>query len=92
MAFTRVGPDSGKVGKMYNIGGIMYYPAIATVADQSHVIGYVVCWQMLRVTPQAVAQFSQLIGAGTTLYIANTDGSLWTDLLKPIPALLFKIE
>ncbi|MFI5161934.1 MAG: ATP-binding protein [Sphingobacteriales bacterium] len=91
IAFTHVGPDSGKVGKIHNIGGLMYYPAIATVADQSHIIGYVVCWQMLRVTPQAVAQFSQLIGAGTTLYIANTDGSLWTDLMKPVSALPFKL-
>ena len=48
------------------------------------------CWQWLHVTPKAVAQFSQLIGTGTILYIANTDGSLWTDLLKPIPALPLK--
>ncbi len=91
LAFTHVGPDFGQeIGKIYNIKGLMYYPAIATVTDQNHIIGYVICWQILRVTPQAVAQFSQLIGAGTTLYIANTDGSLWTDLLKPIPALPLK--
>jgi signal transduction histidine kinase len=90
LAFTHVGPDSGKVGKIYSIKGLMYYPAIATVTDQNHIIGYVICWQVLHITPQAVAQFSQLIGTGTTLYIANTDGSLWTDLLKPIPALPLK--
>jgi signal transduction histidine kinase len=92
LAFTPVGPDSGKVGKIYNVKGLMYYPAIATIADQNHIIGYVMCWQALRVTPQAVAQFSQLMGTGTTLYIANTDGSLWTDLLKPVPALPFKLN
>jgi len=49
------------------------------------------CWQILRVTPKAVAQFTQLIGAGTRLYIVNTDGSVWTDLIKPVAA-PFKIN
>ena len=90
LAFTHVGPDSGKVGKIYRMGNSMYYPAIATVADGNHIIGYIMCWQWLHVTPKALSQFSQLIGTGTTLYIANIDGSLWTDLLKPIPALPLK--
>src|SRR5579872_2365285 len=90
LAFTHVGPDSGSVGKIYRIGDTMYYPVIASVTEEKHIIGYIICWQWLRVTPKAVAQFSQLIGTGTTLYIANTDGSLWTDLLKPIPALPLK--
>jgi len=90
LAFTHVGPDSGKVGKIYLMRDTMYYPAIATVTEEKHIIGYIICWQWLHVTPKAVAQFSQLIGTGTTLYIANTDGSLWTDLLKPIPALPLK--
>ena len=90
LAFTHVGPDSGSVGKIYRMGDTMYYPAIATVTDGNQIIGYIMCWQWLHVTPKAVAEFSQLIGTGTTLYIANTDGSLWTDLLKPIPALPLK--
>jgi len=91
LAFTHVGPDSSKVGKIYKVGDSMYYPVIATVPDKDHIIGYVMCWQMLRVTPKAVAQFTQLIGAGTELYIVNTDGSLWTNLIKPIAA-PFKVD
>ncbi|MGZ3945750.1 MAG: ATP-binding protein, partial [Mucilaginibacter sp.] len=86
LAFTHVGRDSSKVGKIYKVGDSMYYPVIATVVDQDQIIGYVICWQMLRVTPKAVAQFTQLIGTGTVLYIANTDGSIWTNLIKPVAA------
>jgi signal transduction histidine kinase len=38
----------------------------------------------VRATPQALAQLSQLLGAKAELYIGNADGSLWTDLLKPV--------
>jgi len=91
LAYTHVGPDSSKVGKIYKVGDSMYYPVIATVVDKGRTIGYVMCWQMLRVAPKAVAQFTQLIGTGTRLYIANTDGSLWTNLIKPVAA-PFKIN
>ena len=92
LAFTPVGKDSCKVGKIYNVKGSMFYPIIATVVDKNQIIGYIVCWQSLKTSPQAVAQFTQLMGSGASLYIVNNDGSLWTDMMKPVASLPFKIN
>jgi signal transduction histidine kinase len=89
---TPVGPDSCKIGKLYIEKGAMYYPVIATVTDSEHIIGYIVSWQRLLATPQAVAQFSQLMGTGAKLYIGNTDGSLWTDMIRPVTGPPFKVN
>jgi signal transduction histidine kinase len=89
---TPVGPDLCKIGKLYIENGAMYYPAIASVTDNKNTIGYIVCWQRLIASPQAVAQFTQLMGAGAKLYVGNTDGSLWTDMLKPVSGPPFKVD
>jgi signal transduction histidine kinase len=47
-------------------------------------VGYLVCWRPLRTSPQAIDQLSKLLGTKATLYFANKDGTLWTDLLKPV--------
>src|SRR5665213_1427673 len=82
----RVGPDSCKVGKTYATGDSMYYPVAATIADRNQVIGYLVSWRLLSSSPKELKQLSQLMGTGAILYIGNTDGSLWTNLIKPVPA------
>jgi signal transduction histidine kinase len=89
---TPVGPDSCKIGKLYIEKDAMYYPAIAAVTDNERTIGYVVCWQRLLATPQAVAQFSLLMGTGSKLYIGNKDGSLWTDMIRPAAGPPFKVN
>jgi len=35
-------------------------------------------------TPGALEQLSRLMGTDARIFVGNTDGSLWTDLLKPI--------
>jgi len=82
--------DSVMVGKIYNINGGMYYPIIATIINKKHLLGYIFGWQAVKVTPQAVAQFSGFLGPGAVLYIENSDASFWTDLLKPVPNPVFK--
>src|SRR6185312_11234611 len=81
----RVGPDSCKIGEIYAAGDSMYYPVAASIVDRKHVIGYLVSWRSLSSSPKELEQLSQLMGAGATLYIGNTDGSLWTNLIKPVP-------
>lgn len=80
-----IGPDSSKIGKIYLAGDSMYYPVVASVTNQKKIIGYVIRWRLLSATPKAIEQFSKLIGTNATLNIGNNDGSLWTDLVKPIP-------
>src|SRR6185312_3157978 len=79
------GPDSCKVGKIYKAGESMYYPVAATIVNKKQVIGYLVSWRLLSSSPKEIEQLSQLMGAGATLYIGNTDGSLWTNLVTPVP-------
>ncbi|MBK5214990.1 MAG: HAMP domain-containing protein [Flavobacteriaceae bacterium] len=81
-----VGPDSCKAGKIYVIGDSMYYPVVATVTDKKQIIGYLVTWRSLSSTPKGLEQLSQLMGTGATLYIGNTGGSFWTNLIKPVPS------
>jgi signal transduction histidine kinase len=89
---TPVGPDTCKIGKLHIEKGALYYPVIATVTDNGHTIGYVVSWQRLVASPQAVAQFSQLMGTGAKLYIGNADGSIWTDMIRPVTGPPFKVN
>lgn len=81
-----VGPDSCKAGKIYAVGNSMYYPVVATVTDKKQLIGYLVIWRSLSSTPKGLERLSQLMGTGATLYIGNTDGSFWTNLIKPVPS------
>ncbi len=92
IAFTHVGPDSTRVGKIYNLNGIMYYPIITSVTEKKHLLGYIICWIRLYATQKAVDQLSQLVGSNAGFYIVNVDGSLWTDMIKPVPPLLTKIN
>jgi signal transduction histidine kinase len=77
--------DTGSVGKILVARDSMYYPMIVGILHNEKIAGYLVRWRLLTTTPQAVAQFSQLLGTKATLYLGNVDKSLWTDLLKPIP-------
>jgi signal transduction histidine kinase len=92
LSLTNIGPDSGKVGKIYNLNGSMYYPAVATVTNNKNIIGYIVCWQVIHASPKTVKQFSQLMGTGAALYVGNTDGSLWTNMIKPVKGPVVKID
>lgn len=80
---TPVMPDSCRIGKFYNKNGTLYYPIIAGVSANGKLSGYLVSWQLLHTSPQAVTQLSQLMGSGSRLYLGNTDGSVWTDMIKP---------
>jgi signal transduction histidine kinase len=91
ISYTKVDPDSSKVGKIYNINGFVYHPIITSVTDQKRIIGYIVSWISIHETPKSMAQFYQLVGISADIYIKNTDGSLWTNLIDPLPA-PFKIK
>jgi len=91
LLFTPVDQVACRVGKIYKIGNAMYYPIIASVTDKKHIQGYIVSWQVVRTTPQAAQQLSQIMGTGAVLYIGNVDGSLWTDMVKPVTSPPIKI-
>jgi signal transduction histidine kinase len=81
--------DSAAVGKICEVKHLMYYSIIVPIIDNKQAIGYLVRWRLLTASPNAIKQFSKIMGTNATLYIGNEDGSLWTDMLKhvsnPIP-------
>ena len=82
---TRIeGDDSGRVEKLFASGNSIYYPIIANIFENRQLIGYIVRWKRVVSTPGALEQLSRLMGTDARIFVGNTDGSLWTDLLKPI--------
>jgi signal transduction histidine kinase len=79
-------PDSSFVGKLYQVGDSIYYPIISAVTEKKSVIGYLIRWRVQTSTAKGLEQFSQLLGTNAKLYVGNKDGSLWTDLITPVPA------
>jgi len=78
-------PDAGFVGNIYSVNDIMYYPVIIPVKEGKRIVGYLQRWRKLSVSRQGILQLSQLLGTGATLYVGNKDGSLWSNMIKPIP-------
>lgn len=82
--FTGRKPDSNFVGRFYFAGDSLYYPVIATITSDKKTLGYLLRWRPFRATPKTLAQLSQLLGTNAALYFGNQDGTLWTDMLKPV--------
>ena len=76
--------NTGLVGKILEINNSMYCPVVLPITDKEKTIGYVISWRFISSPPSTTEQVSQLIGKGASFYIGNTDGSLWTNLTKPI--------
>jgi methyl-accepting chemotaxis protein len=76
--------DSGRVEKLFAQGHSIYYPIIANIIEDKQLIGYLVRWRRIVWTSRALEQLSQLMGTNARIFLGNVDGSLWTDLLKPV--------
>jgi len=85
-------PDTNFVGKFYPLGDSIYYPIIAGVMTDHKATAYLVRWRVIKATPQAVTQLSQLLGANAVLHFGNSDGTLWTDMAKTVPPPPFDIH
>lgn len=78
-------PDGSlKAGYIYKINDTVYYPVVAPVKIGGEIKGYVVRCRQVRVTSKVLDQFSALAGRGVALLVGNKDGSLFTDLSKPV--------
>lgn len=81
-ASARYNPNG--IGKINILKGSMYYPVIVPVAGNKKAMGYLVRWHTVGATPATLEQLSQLMGTKAKLYVGNNDGSLWTDMIKPV--------
>jgi signal transduction histidine kinase len=78
--------DSAFAGRFYLAHDSLYFPIIAKVTGDGKALGYLIRWRPVRATPEAIAQLSRLLGAKAAFYFGNGDGSLWTNLLRPLHA------
>jgi len=78
--------DSGRLGKIYSVQGSVYFPVIVPVTENDRTLGYLVKWRKMQARSQSVGQLSGLMGSDARFYVGNADGSLWTDMVKPIAA------
>lgn len=79
--------DTTNIGKVYAVDKTtMYYPIVTRISDQGKSAGYIIVWKLLTSNQQKIKELSQLLGTGAILYIGNSDGSLWTNLLHPVTA------
>lgn len=76
--------DSCIVGEFISLNDTIYYPVIASVSDSNKLIGYLIRWKIQLSNPRSISQFSGLLGSNAKLFVGNADGSLWTDLIKPV--------
>jgi signal transduction histidine kinase len=83
---TPASPKTGtaNVGKFVVVNGLMYFPSLAKITDNTKTIGYLVDWKLMRATQQSIDQLAQLLGANGRLYFGNDDGQIWTDLIRPV--------
>lgn len=79
-------PDSSFAGRFYLVGDSLYFPIIVKVTGEGKPLGHLILWRHVQATPEAIAQLSRLLGAKAAFYFGNNDGSLWTDLLRPVAA------
>jgi signal transduction histidine kinase len=76
--------DFNGVGKIYLLNGSMFYFIMVPVTENKDTIGSLARWQKIAASKRAVQQITQLMGAESRFYIGNNDGTLWTDLSKPV--------
>lgn len=79
-------PGTSKIGRFYATGDSMYYPIVASIQEGKQQLGYLIRWRLQSGTPKSIAQLSQLLGSGATLYFGNRDGGFWTNTIKPVSA------
>ena len=85
LLLTSAKSDSAGVGKIHLLNNAMYYPVSVPVVDNKRTIGYLVRWQKIATSAKAVERLTGIMGVKSKLYLGNKDGSLWTDMIKPVP-------
>ena len=79
-------PLSGAFGAIRVVNEIIAYPIVTLVKDEAgQTLGYFVRWRKVTATPEARGQFMNLLGGKAELYIGNTQGDVWTDMVTVVP-------
>jgi PAS domain S-box-containing protein len=87
---SAAGVAGAATGPLRSLGDSVFFPLLAPITVGRRA-GSVVNWRRLGTSPQGLAQIRDFIGSGAVLYVGNSDGDVWTDLLgrvegPPVPA------
>ena len=70
--------DSVQLGRLYAVGGRVYYWLVQPVLESGHLLGYIAQQRRLAVNPQADRSVRAIAGEGVSIYYRNADGSQWS--------------
>ncbi len=76
--------DSARITELFARDGVVEYEFIAPVHHRGRTIGHVALRRMIRSTPATVNTLRGLMGSRAVLLLGNSDGSLWSDLIRPV--------
>ncbi len=82
------------MGKFHTFNDSIFYAIVVPISINSKIIGYTVNWRELTSTKNAVQQINNLIGSNAAFYIANSDGTVFNNLINKVssPPINFKSE
>ncbi len=81
---TRAYPDTAATSEFYVRGDQLLYERASPIREGGRVVGHLVQLRRVVAAPAVLRQVSSLIGKDAALVVGNADGSLWSDLVKPI--------
>jgi signal transduction histidine kinase len=76
--------DSAAIGRYRLLRDTLVYAVAAPVRGAPSVTA--IHWRRVAGSRRAREQMTQLIGSDASLFVGNADGSLWTDLERPVAA------
>lgn len=81
----RLYPDSATQSELYTDSTHVLYERAVPIRANGRTVGHVVQVRKMAAAATTLRQLSSLIGREAALVVGNRDGSLWTDMIKPIP-------
>jgi signal transduction histidine kinase len=79
-------------GKFFAVNDSIVWQLAAAVKEGDEIIGYLYKLKLLQISERTLETFAELLGANTTFYFTNDDGSLWTNLKTLVKPPLFDIK
>jgi len=80
---SAAGVAGAALGPLRSLGDSVFFPVIAPITVGRRE-GSVLNWRRLGSSPQGLAQIRDFIGSGAALFVGNSDGDVWTDLLARV--------
>jgi signal transduction histidine kinase len=76
--------DSAQVTALFEHGDVVEYEHISPVKRNGRVIGHVAMRRRVASTPATLRTLTALMGNNAVLLLGNTDGTLWSNLIRRV--------